>query len=178
MKAFVDLLEFIFIGAAVFVLTFIFIAQPLEITGDSMQPNFHDKEQIIAEKLSIKIEDIKRGEVVIVNHPENEGVLLIKRVVGLPGEQISIHEGAVYINNNKLDESYLTDGVITYGKKALEENVEYEIPMEEYIVMGDNRENSTDSRYWGPVHKNDIVGRGFLVYYPLENIRLVEDWRK
>jgi len=140
-----------------------------------MYPNFHDKEQIVAEKLSIKFKDLQRGEVVIFEHPLEKDRLLIKRVIGLPGETIKLENGSVYINNKILEEKYLPTGTTTKGQNFQGEDVDYKIPSNYYALMGDNRSKSTDSREWGFVSKNLIVGRGAFVYYPLNRIRLIEN---
>lgn len=153
---------------------YFFVGQLLEVTGDSMYPTFYDKEQIIAEKLSIKVKDLKRGEILIFEHPFEKGRLLIKRLTGLPGETIRIRGGKVFINNVALEEPYL-DNITTEGQSFLKEGLEYKIPENAYVMMGDNRIKSTDSREWGFVKKDLIVGRGVLVYYPLNRIRLVRN---
>ena len=168
-----DFFEIVFIVVTVFIVVYVFVGQLLEVTGESMLPNFEDKEQIIAEKVSIKFKDLERGEVVIFRHPEQRDKLLIKRVVGLPGESFQINDGYVYINEEKLSESYVKEKGDTSGGKVIQEKVVYEIEADSYLFLGDNREKSTDSRDWGAVSKDLIVGRGVLVYYPIEKIRFI-----
>jgi len=139
-----------------------------------MIPNFRDKEQLIAEKISININNTERGDVIIFKNINENNRLLIKRVIGLPGENLKILDGNVYINGEKLTEDYLKEGTLTTGKRILEEGPEYKIPEDSYVVMGDNREQSNDSREWGYVKKENIVGRVVLVYYPLQNFRFVK----
>lgn len=138
-----------------------------------MYPNFHDKEQIVAEKISVKKSSIKRGDVVIFKHPF-EDKLLIKRVIGLPGETFEIKDGFIYINGEKLNEPYLSDKVKTKGHKLLEEGPQYKIRDDSYVVLGDNREESTDSREWGYVDEELLKAKGVFVYYPLSNIRFIK----
>ncbi|NMB91545.1 signal peptidase I [candidate division WWE3 bacterium] len=173
-KILFDFFEILIICTAVFLIIYFFVGQLLEVTGDSMYPTFHDKEQIIAEKLSIKMKGVKRGEVLIFEHPSEKGRLLIKRLIGLPGETIKIQNGKVFIDNVELKEPYLSN-VETEGQSFLEEGIEYEIPKDSYVMMGDNRPKSTDSREWGYVKKELIVGRGVVVYYPISRIRLIGD---
>ena len=169
----VDLIELVLIGTTVFLLVYILVGQFLEVSGRSMYPYLHDKEQIIAEKLSIKFDPIKRGEVIIFWHPKTKSDLLVKRVVGLPGETIKIQNGFVFINGTKLEENYLSGIVVTNEGDFLSEGQEFKIADDYYIVMGDNRSESTDSRYWGPIQKETIIGRALGVFYPLDNIRLL-----
>lgn len=172
-SAVVDLIELFLIGTTVFLLVYILVGQFLEVSGSSMHPYLFDKEQIIAEKLSIKFDPIKRGEVIIFWHPKTKSDLLIKRVIGLPGEIIKIQNGFVFVNGSKLEEPYLSNNVVTKAGDFLPEGQEHKIGTDYYIVMGDNRAESTDSRYWGPIQKETIIGRALAVFYPLDNIRLL-----
>ncbi|GIW70007.1 MAG: signal peptidase I [Patescibacteria group bacterium] len=173
-NAIVDMVELTIIGTAVFLLVYILVGQFLEVTGNSMYPYLQDKEHIIAEKLSIKFEPIRRGDVIIFWHPGGEQILLVKRVIALPEETIKIQNGFIYINGQKLEEPYLPANTVTEGRDFLKEGLDYKVAQDFYIVMGDNRTESTDSRYWGPVAKNKIIGRALAVFYPFENIRLLE----
>lgn len=157
------------------VLIFWFVGQPLEISGESMLPTFQDKEQILVEKMSIKNTPPKRGEVIIIRHPQNDLVFLIKRIIGLPGETIKLVNGLIFINGTQLlENSYLAENIETIGRTTIKDNEEFQIPEDSYVVLGDNRGDSADSRTWGPINRNRIVGRPILVYYPWENFRLVE----
>lgn len=116
LKVFLDLIELVFIGAVVSFFVFFYIAQPLRVSGDSMLPNFHDKEQIIAEKISIKTDGIKRGDVIIFRHPDNHDIFIIKRAIGLPGEAFRIDDdGYIYIDGEIIKEPYLEVGTKTHG---------------------------------------------------------------
>lgn len=173
-EIFLDFLEIVFVGATVFILVYLFIGQLLEVSGDSMLPNLHNDEQIIAEKISTKFGPPEREEIIIFRHPTNNGRLLIKRVIGLPGDTVEISNGNVYLNNKLLEEPYLNEQNSTFGNSAIEENTLYEIPGNAYLLMGDNRTESSDSRSFGFVDQEYIVGRALLVYYPLDSIRLIK----
>jgi signal peptidase I len=165
--------QVIFIFLIVFVILYFFLGQLYEVIGDSMYPNFYDKEQLIAEKLSAQFGNLERGDVVIFERPGNENKLLIKRIIGMPDEKILIQDGYVYINGEYLQEPYVQEDTLTEGMRIIESGFEYTIPTDSYMVMGDNREKSTDSREWGFVKSENIIGRAILVYYPLKNIRFV-----
>src|SRR3989344_1564993 len=167
-----DLLFISVIGIFVLFFSLFVLMQPLVVTGNSMLPNFHDSEQILIEKVSLKYREIKRGDVVIVKHPENHNVLLLKRVVGLPGETFEISNGRIFINGEGLDEPYLFEQNVTLGKESIPDDETLLIPNDGYVVLGDNRDDSLDSRNWGPLKKNLIVGRNLLVYAPITNFRL------
>ena len=138
-----------------------------------MYPTFKSGEQILAEKASIKFESIKRSDIIIFKGITNKNILVVKRVVGLPGETIQFKNSKVYINNELLKEDYLASNTSTVDGKFLKNNIEYKIPIDSYVVLGDNRSGSTDSRDWGFLKKEDVVGKSFLVYFPLSDIKLV-----
>ena len=140
-----------------------------------MLPNFENKEQLIAESLSVKLKDLRRGDVVVFESPLENDKLLIKRVIGLPGENFKIVDGKVYINGNLLNEdSYLQSNEYTFVEKYFENNVEYYIPNDSYVVLGDNRDESTDSREWGYVDINSIIGKVIVKIYPIKSIGIVK----
>lgn len=168
-----DLLEISFIAVAVFILVYVFVGQPLEITGDSMHPTLFNKEQIVAEKVSGKITNVKRGDIVVFKHPQRPDVLIIKRVIGLPGEKFELVDGYVYINDERLTEGYI-HGEETYGGETIHTNVNIIVPSDEYVLLGDNRTASKDSRAWGTVSRENIIGKALFVFYPLENIRIID----
>ena len=103
----------------------------------------------------------------------NKNILVIKRVIGLPGETIQFKDSKVFINNSALKEDYLSANTLTIEGKILKNDIEYKIPSDSYVVLGDNRSSSTDSRDWGFLRKEDIIGKAFLVYFPLTDIKLV-----
>lgn len=139
-----------------------------------MDPTFRDGEQLIVEKVSVKYKDLERGEVAIFKHPENPAMLLIKRVIGLPGDTILLSDGDILINGEIYMEQYLSDDVQTWGKNHIVDEEELNLGEDEYVLLGDNRENSLDSRSYGPINEENIVGRSFVVYLPLGNIRLAQ----
>ncbi|MDP1845213.1 MAG: signal peptidase I [Candidatus Moranbacteria bacterium] len=165
----------------------VFLVQPFFVQGASMEPNFEDKEYLIISELGYKTTDVgfdygekeinfftvnpfkemKRGEVVVFRYPKNPSVYYIKRIVGLQGEKIEIKDNEVKIYNSEnpngfiLDESaYLPPAETTSGDQIIQ------LTSEQYFVMGDNRKYSSDSRSWGPVPVNDIMGRVMLRAWP------------
>lgn len=145
-----------------------FILQPFLVEGNSMQPNYHNKEFLLVDRLSYKINPPKRGEVIIFRYPLNPADDYIKRIVGLPGETIKIENGQVFINDQLLEENYLSTDTQTFVANDLENFLEKTLAENEYFVLGDNRNNSSDSREWGIVPKNNLIGRAWFVVYPLE----------
>ncbi|HJX58932.1 signal peptidase I [Candidatus Woesebacteria bacterium RBG_19FT_COMBO_47_8] len=173
---FLDILEVVVLAFAIFLFSYLFIFQPHKIDGNSMEPNFHDKEYLLTDKVKYKIlkESPQRGDVIVFIPPLERDKEYIKRIIGLPGETVSIKEGRIIINGEILEETYLSAGTPTSGAYFLQEGEIATVPPDEYFVMGDNRANSSDSRYWGFVPKKDLVGRAWLVYWPPQETRKVK----
>ena len=171
-----DTVQTFLIAAAVFLVIYVFFFRPFEVKGESMYPNFYDKEYVLTNLIILKFDNPKRGDVVVFKAPPDPNKDYIKRIIGIPGDSISIKDGKVYLNGNILDESgYLKPDVKTYPGAFLKEGETVKIPKDEYFVMGDNRLYSSDSREWGFVNKNEIVGNSLFVYWPLTRMRLVKN---
>ena len=145
----------------------LFIVSPFVVDGDSMHPTFANLDYLVVNELLYAFRAPARGEVVVFRYPENPSVFFIKRVIGLPGETVSISKGAVSIRTEAgekftLDEPYIVNEDATYTKEVL-------LNPGEYFVMGDNRPNSSDSRLWGPLPERDIIGRVDLRLLPIRN---------
>ena len=148
-----------------------FIASPFVVDGNSMFPTFHNLDYLIVDEVRYRFFDPERGDVVVFRYPKDPSVFYIKRIVGLPGEIISIQKGVVTVTDltgavRTLPEPYITADDATYnGKVVLLEN--------EYFVLGDNRPNSSDSRVWGTLPRKDIIGRVFARLLPISNAALL-----
>ncbi len=142
----------------------LFLAQATVVYGQSMQPNLQPFERLVIEKLSYYLHDPGRAEIVVLDLPQMPE-LMIKRIIGLPGETVEIRQGHVYINGIEVPESYdHTASDSFYGPITLEADT--------YFVLGDNRNNSNDSRSFGPIHRSSITGRAWLRYWPLHRVTL------
>lgn len=165
-------IEAVVIALALSIIFYLFIATPHEVIGRSMAPNFESGEYLIGNKIGYKFSKPERGDVIIFQYDNNNDY--IKRIVGLPNETISIQNGYIYINSQKLDESsYLDSSVLTRGGDYLQEGTVVEIPDSHYFVFGDNRSNSSDSRDFGSIERQQIKGKAWLVYFPFTNFRLI-----
>ncbi len=140
-----------------------FLAQATRVEGQSMEPNLHDNQRLIIEKISYHIHPPQRGDIIVLRLPHRHSDPLIKRVVGLPGETVEVRDGRVYINGQLLDEPYLDQN--TYP--GMPSRV---VPENEVFVLGDNRGQSNDSRMFGFVPFSDIVGRAWFRYWPPSQI--------
>ena len=152
----------IFFAARLFVQTF-------SIDGRSMQQSFEPGQYALVSKASYGLGSPQRGDVVVLYRPGNPTEELLKRVVGLPGEEIAIRGGRVHVNGRELDESAYLGNTESADLSART------VPRGSYFVLGDNRSVSQDSRSFGPVPREAIVGKVVLVYWPFDNARTVPD---
>lgn len=165
-----ELLKFILIAAVIVVPLRLFVAQPFIVSGASMEPAFDNGQYLIVDELSYRFHAPERGDVVIFRYPKDPAQFFIKRVVGLPGETVSVTPTSVSITkadgaSMELDEPY----VINEGNGA---SATYEVGENQYFVMGDNRTESSDSRTWGLLPRQNIVGRAFLRLLPVQTIEI------
>jgi len=174
-----EIVKMVFWVVVIIVPIRVFLIQPFFVQGASMEPNFEDKQYLIVNELGYKttsisslftvkpFKELQRGDVVVFRYPKNPSIFYIKRIIGLPGEKIEISNDKVKIFNSEnpnglvLDEGkYLSASVMTAGETNLTLG-------DEYFVMGDNREYSSDSRSWGPVPADDVMGKVVLRAWPI-----------
>lgn len=172
--AILDALEPVVLAFAIFMMVYLFLFQPHKVDGKSMYPTFQDKEYILTDKISFQRGKPQRGDVIVFHAPPPfENTDFIKRIIGMPGETIMVQKGFVFINGRRLEEVYLPSNYMTTEKAFLREGVPYTIPFGYYMVFGDNRSFSSDSREWGPIPEKSIVGKAFFRYWPPDRIGLV-----
>jgi len=140
-----------------------FLSARIRVDGRSMEPNFHDGDYVIVNRLAFRLGELQRGDVIVFPYPINREEDYIKRVIGLPGDSISIRDGVVILNDSVLDEDYLD--MLPRGDMA-----ERVVPEGHAFVMGDNRNDSSDSRIWGPLNVEDIIGKAVFRYWPIADI--------
>lgn len=162
-----DIIRFALIAFIIVVPIRIFIAQPFIVQGASMLPTFDTGQYLIVDQLSYRFQQPLRGEVVIFKHPLTPSTFLIKRVIGLPGETVSLRNQTVTIQNAEypeglvLDEPYIREQAVRYEPKTTV------LGLGEYFVLGDNRNASSDSRVWGTLDQKFIIGKAFLRLLPI-----------
>jgi signal peptidase I len=165
-NSFFDFLQGIVVFMSVLVMVYLFIISPQEINGASMEPTYHNTELVLTNKIAYKLGEPKRGEVIIFKSPSNKEIDYIKRIIGLPGDRVKLSNNSFYVNDQKVEEPYLPEGIITSPGTFLHEDEEITVPEGEYFVSGDNRPHSSDSREFGPIPLKDIIGRVLLRYWP------------
>ena len=152
----------------------IWVAQPFIVSGASMVPNFENGEYLIVDEFSYHFNQPQRGEVVIFRAPRDTSQFYIKRIIGLPSEQIQITEGKIYIFNKEFPEGIILDeSYINPKDKGAMANLALTLGENEYFVLGDNRPMSSDSRIWGPVSENLIIGRAWLRLWPFQKATIL-----
>lgn len=171
---FLDVFEVIVFAVGIFFFIYLLVMRPHKIDGQSMMPNFPNNEYLLTEKVTYYTRNPERGDVVVFSPPVSNLDEYIKRVIALPGERVMINEGRVYINGQLLNETYLPNDLYTNPGSFLNEGQEYLVPEDGYMVFGDNRANSSDSRYWGPITKKSMSGRAWVIYWPAKLAGSVE----
>lgn len=168
----IEVAKVVIISLAIIIPVRYFLVQPFYVKGASMEPNFFDNEYLVVDEISYRFHQPKRGDVVVLRNPRHESDFFIKRVIGLPGERVEIINGEVNIYNREhpngmtLNErEYLAPTVQTSG------SVDETLDTDEYFVLGDNREFSLDSRYFGPVSRREIVGRTWIRAWPVNRLQ-------
>jgi signal peptidase I len=172
-ESFWDLVKFGIMTLLIAACVRTFIAQPFIVSGSSMVPTFESKDYLIVDELSYHVGKPSRGDVVVFHPPghETDGVFYIKRVIGIPGEKVTIKNGVVTITSREYPDGLILEE--PYIKNKSNETLEKILGEDEYFVMGDNRTASADSRVWGVLPRDNIKGRAFLRLLPLPEIALL-----
>jgi signal peptidase I len=154
-----------------------YLIQPFFVNGKSMEPNFYNGEYLIVDELSYRFNEPARGDVIVFKYPNDPSQFYIKRIVGLPNEKVVIENNRIIIYNDQylggmaLDESlYLASDIITKSKGL----PYYNLGDDEYFVLGDNRNVSADSRFWGALDDDLIVGRAWIRAWPFDRFKMFE----
>jgi len=170
-----DILETITFVGSIFIVVYLFVMQPHQVRGASMDTTFKDGEYILTNKLAYRVGTHKQGDVVVFDSPENSDIDFIKRIIGLPGDKIRVTDGHVYVNDKMLEEPYLTVSTSTFDGGFLVEDEEVTVPEGYLWVMGDNRPRSSDSRSFGPVEQIHVVGKVFFRYFPADKFGAIKN---
>lgn len=179
---FLEIAETAILAILIFLALYLFLVRPHQIRGDSMLPNFRNGEYLLTEMVSYNLlkKEPQRGEVVVFRSPEQPNLDFIKRVIALPNEKVKLENGKVFIINQEhpegflLEEDYLEEGTATEGRRTIKDGEVFSTGDSGYVVMGDNRERSSDSREWGVIGKESMIGKVWLRYWPPEAVALIK----
>lgn len=177
-ESWMDVLRFAALAAAIVIPIRLFIAQPFVVSGASMVPAFENGHYLIIDEVSFRFEKPKRGEVVVFRFPPDPSRFLIKRIAGLPGETVEIEDGRVRIKNAEHPEGFLwQQGEIRESARRAAQSVT--LGDDEYFVLGDNRDESADSRLWGTLPRRYLIGRPLIRLLPVTKIGLFPgEWKE
>lgn len=139
-----------------------------------MEPNFHNGQYLLTDKVSYRIGEPNRGDVVVFKAPPTYRDEFIKRVIGLPGETVKVEDKKIYINGRRLAEGYIPEDFSTRPGQFAQEGREIKIPEDSYFVVGDNRDHSLDSRVLGLIQKQYVTGRAWVIYWPLNELGVID----
>jgi signal peptidase I len=155
------------LATAIFIV--VFVIQPVKVEGTSMQPQLVDQERIFVNRFIYRFADIHHGDIVVFWYPRDRSKSFIKRIVGIPGDEVEIRNGSVFVNSTKIDEPYL--------KPEFRDHESFHrvlVPRDRYFVLGDHRNSSNDSRNWGFVPRDLIYGKAVFGYWPMSRLGPVE----
>lgn len=169
-QAFWELVRFAIIAMLIVIPVRIFVAQPFVVSGSSMYPTFLNGDYLIIDEISYHLGNPKRYDVAVFRYPSEPKKFFIKRVIGLPNEIVDINGSLVTITNKDTKESFVIEQPYVINQSS--NNIHFELGNEEYFVMGDNRAASSDSRYWGAVPRDNMVGQALIRLLPIKNIGL------
>ena len=172
----VELLETFMVSFIVLMMIHWFIALPEIVVGSSMEPNIYGGERILVERITKKFKKLERGDIVVLHPPGNDDIDFVKRIVGVPGDVVKILDCNVHVSKDGqrfvLNEPYLSEGVCTSEGPKLREGRSLRLEEGEYIVLGDNRPRSKDSRSFGIIETNRIVGKVVFRFWPFDRLKL------
>ncbi len=159
------------LGLALFIR--FFVAAPYVVSGASMEPNFDNWHYLIIDRVTYDIENPARGDVIVFDLPEDQNRSLIKRVIGLPGETVTLRGEKISITNAEHPDGFILDEPYLDPENIGMNNMQITLEKDQFFVLGDNRRVSADSRLWGPLPRKNIVGRAILRLYPLDKISVL-----
>lgn len=159
-----ELVQTLLVAGALFLAVNLATAR-IRVDGSSMEPTLSDGDLVVVNRIAHRVEALARGDIVVFHFPLDPGRRFIKRLIGLPGDQVSIHDGRVFVNQVPLDEPYIAAPPAYSG--------DWRVGPDEIFVLGDNRNNSSDSQNWGMVPAEEIVGKAVLVYWPPPSVGVI-----
>ncbi len=165
-----DILETVVFIGSLFIVIYLFILTPNQVKGASMEPTFKSGDYILTSRVTYKMRTPRRGDVVVFKSPKNPDIEYIKRIIGLPGDKIMIENGNVFVNDKLLQENYIAARTNLWEGGFIKDGAPYTVPDGEILVMGDNRPRSSDSREFGPIPVESVIGQVFFRYFPSDKV--------
>ncbi len=170
-----EVVETLALILVIFLVIQTFVAQPYRVQQDSMEQTLEPDQYVLVDKLTPRFDDLKRGDIVVFNPPEawsgQPGTPLIKRVIGIGGDTVAIHDGRVFLNGVLLDEPYLYEAQPT---TVSGDQSTWVVPQGDLFVLGDHRAVSADSRVFGPIARSSVIGRAWLRYWPFSSFGILQ----
>lgn len=170
-----DILETIVFIGSLFIVIYLFILTPNQVKGASMEPSFQSGDYILTSRVTYKMRSIHRGDVVVFKAPKNPDIEYIKRIIGLSGDKIMIENGNVFVNDKLLQENYISARTNLWEGGFVKDGQSLTIPDNDIFVMGDNRPRSSDSREFGPVPIDSVIGQVFFRYFPSDKVGSIKN---
>lgn len=173
-----EIAETFVVSFVVIMILYKVVASVEVVSGASMEPTFHTNERILVDKVTPVFDPYERGNVVVFIPPNDPKVHYIKRIIGLPGEILKIYNCRIYViepgAKYVIKETYLFDNLCTAGGTAVKDGRSFKIPEDQYLLLGDNRPFSIDSRYIGLVHRDKLIGRVIFKFWPFNKVGFVD----
>jgi signal peptidase I len=170
-----DILQVIVFAVSIFLFIYLLVMQPHKIKGSSMEPDFHNGEFLLTDKVSYRLGKPKLGDVIVFKAPPDDRDEYIKRIIGLPGDTIELQNGKVLRNGKELTEPYLDKSTLTGAGNFALEGQKLTVPENKLFVMGDNRPHSYDSRNFGFIDQSKITGRAWILYWPPQDAGVIKN---
>lgn len=170
-----DILETVVFIGSLFIVIYLFILTPNQVKGASMEPTFQSGDYILTSRVTYKMRSYHRGDVIVFKAPRNPDIEYIKRIIGLPGDKIMIENGNIFVNDKLLQENYIAARTNLWESGFAKEGSLITIPDNEIFVMGDNRPRSSDSREFGPVSADSVIGNVFYRYFPSSKVGSIKN---
>lgn len=167
-----EFIKFFIIAALIVVPIRMWVAQPFIVSGSSMVPNFHNGEYLVIDEFSYHFREPQRGEVIIFRYPNDLSKFFIKRIIGLPNERLEINNNEIRVFNEEFPDGVFLNENFLQNENIHMANMNVSLNSDQYFVMGDNRNMSSDSRNWGPLGENLIIGRAWLRLWPFNEISI------
>ncbi len=168
-----EITKIVIISLAIIIPVRYFLIQPFFVRGASMEPNFYDGEYLIVDEFSYHFNEPRRGDVVIFKYPKDPSQYYIKRIIGLPGETVKIKDGQIIIYNSQNPQGMILNEK-TYEPQKTFADLSITLKEDEYFVLGDNRSASSDSRRWGPLPEDHIIGRAWIRAWPFGRMDILK----